>query len=1167
MNELNNKNLLGKADKGDSPTIIEPFNLNSLPEKEKYDEGVVLSLAKLYNYILDHPIPEELNNKLDGKEGKNGDGGEEEAPVNNLTYGILAPNDPNNNEFVNNLEVMADPVYNPDNYIFVKQFNDQMDNIMNKLGKYEEEPSPEEEKLEIRENYLSHLNTLFNKAVPFLDDLHQEIIKSPTGQYPDLKKEKEENLNTVLNGAEEYYKAEEDPDIKADAAKNMCDACLNLIDDLSKDGIIDKDNEIKLLELKKKLDQLWSLVNHAVKSDNNNQLLDHNNTNKTSELLNKLDDAINNKGLNDKKLRQIPYHLSKRLENGEDKIGQDLLDFIIKDLKNHGDEDTDIKEIDMQTLTTLSNFPNLMKQIMKNPSLWDELKKNYLDPNITYQQRLMLAQLFNNAAQSNYNIESMINNDAQGIKALLNKMINNPVESLDDGGREIAETEVDTLCNMLKDRNNYKALSKGDLITDDDVEKLQNLYTNLDPKIGEPLRPILAQIREADKAKKEKDDVAEDEKKLLDLEKKVGNCFENHKRALMNYAAANRNPAGDDRYIPGKLSDDRFGDMGRRDDDDNRRIPGKLKNPFDGQDKGGDDRDRKIPGKLKNPFDGQDKNKFGDNGTDNNFLKNASSLRKMSFVSGVLLLNSAENAKIKSLLSSKENPEITDDLNKILSLLRKNYNDMKTTEDPELNIKRADNIHKCLNLLKKISLAPDNHKPILEGGFMNFMEKLDDDYKLFKEDGEPDLNNKLLGFDVNGKNVLQACSNSDNAIPIISESPVFDSTIKEVNQLYDKPELIAANSDIEKLFSYDNVIFSNLCKNKTAFDTIFNKMGLDRLLKLGKKTGNKDLLNAILNMLKNYVKNTPNKEEIPSEILDDTLEIMNKCAHLADRNAPLMCKVLDLGTILYNDEKLKPRVDNLCLLKSMNDDIEKFNGNHQYLNSCLGCLSKLTKDNPINGQEALDSGVIQKLNVQVSNIVKDGPEKYDENKDNNEDDENGYLKTCFNLSKLYNSLVHNDMENVDKFNRMGITDNTVNMLDHFNNKVKPKSEEEKAVEENREQGEEQPEEIVDNLKPEEMVRGIMQNCAETLEIITVPPASNDYLSSKTTFSDTMNKTLENENNDLQYLKSALHAVSNHLYAQNGKNYSKLDLPNNQNIIQILKFYQILIVFLELWLKI
>ena len=130
---------------------------------------------------------------------------------------------------------------------------------------------------------------------------------------------------------------------------------------------------------------------------------------------------------------------------------------------------------------------------------------------------------------------------------------------------------------------------------------------------------------------------------------------------------------------------------------------------------------------------------------------------------------------------------------------------------------------------------------------MNFMENLDDDYKLFI-DGEPDLNNQNLGFDVNDKNVLQACSNSEDAIPLISESPVFDSTIDEVMKLYDKPELIAANSDVQKIFTYDNVIFSNLCKNKNAFDTIFDKMGLDKLLNLGKKTGNANLLDAILNM-------------------------------------------------------------------------------------------------------------------------------------------------------------------------------------------------------------------------------------------------------------------------------------------------------------------------------
>ena len=59
-------------------------------------------------------------------------------------------------------------------------------------------------------------------------------------------------------------------------------------------------------------------------------------------------------------------------------------------------------------------------------------------------------------------------------------------------------------------------------------------------------------------------------------------------------------------------------------------------------------------------------------------LKNASSFRKMSFVSDSLLLQKADNAKIKSSLSSLENPEISNDLNQIISLLPKNYNDMNS---------------------------------------------------------------------------------------------------------------------------------------------------------------------------------------------------------------------------------------------------------------------------------------------------------------------------------------------------------------------------------------------------------------------------------------------------------------------------------------------------------
>ena len=52
--------------------------------------------------------------------------------------------------------------------------------------------------------------------------------------------------------------------------------------------------------------------------------------------------------------------------------------------------------------------------------------------------------------------------------------------------------------------------------------------------------------------------------------------------------------------------------------------------------------------------------------------------------------------------------------------------------------------------------------------------------------------------------------------------------------------------------------------------------------------------------------------------------------------------------------------------------------------------------------------------------------------------------------------------------------------------------------------------------------------------------------------------LENENNDTDYLITALHALSNHHFNENGKNYAKLDFPKvinyakiyNQNIILI-----------------
>ena len=86
--------------------------------------------------------------------------------------------------------------------------------------------------------------------------------------------------------------------------------------------------------------------------------------------------------------------------------------------------------MDCQSLTSLSKFPNLMKQLIRSDAVWHDLLKGYEDPEITYENRLMLANLFNNATQSNYNIENMINNDPKTMKNILDVMINKAVTKL-----------------------------------------------------------------------------------------------------------------------------------------------------------------------------------------------------------------------------------------------------------------------------------------------------------------------------------------------------------------------------------------------------------------------------------------------------------------------------------------------------------------------------------------------------------------------------------------------------------------------------------------------------------------------------------------------------------------------------------------------------------------
>ena len=82
------------------------------------------------------------------------------------------------------------------------------------------------------------------------------------------------------------------------------------------------------------------------------------------------------------------------------------------------------------------------------------------------------------------------------------------------------------------------------------------------------------------------------------------------------------------------------------------------------------------------------------------------------------------------------------------------------------------------------------------------------------------------------------------------------------------------------------------------------------------------------------------------------------------------------------------------------------------------------------------------------------------------------------------------------------------MLKVFNDKVEPMTEEERLAETRKPISDSiDRDEYANYLRQPELIRGIMKHCTGTLEQVTIPPNSNEYLANNTDFGDTMNKNI------------------------------------------------------------
>jgi len=87
---------------------------------------------------------------------------------------------------------------------------------------------------------------------------------------------------------------------------------------------------------------------------------------------------------------------------------------------------------------------------------------------------------------------------------------------------------------------------------------------------------------------------------------------------------------------------------------------------------------------------------------------------KYSLRPGGSEIGSTDLPKLKSPLSVRDNPEALTKIDQILAMIIKLNNDLSQEKDQKILTEKGFLIMGLLQTLKKLSIIPDNHKPILE---------------------------------------------------------------------------------------------------------------------------------------------------------------------------------------------------------------------------------------------------------------------------------------------------------------------------------------------------------------------------------------------------------------------------------------------------------------------
>jgi hypothetical protein len=825
-------------------------------------------------------------------------------------------------------------------------------------------------------DYIWYLQNIYLRSFEFYEVYTNKL--DSVGTVPE--RSLEEALLLIVQLTTEYFGKDEDNDIKVSSIRKMINLVMAIILNPKTFGY-------------EWLKPFWQLLHKVIHKDLYNVVCTNDDV--INVIINTLNETIE-KYPDDMKLREIYKLLASRLENNLD-LFEKIIAFIGSDLL----KDNMGRQSDVKILSDLSVFPITPKLLIKSHdgellkkliSLYSNVGKEDID------MRKDLSNIFKNLLANGINIEEIVNNFIEAVKAVRMNLFNK-VDEKTETGLEIISNEIDSLVSLI----NEGGATVETLITDDDIQKIVEMYKHI-----ESIQPKLQSLEDKLARKSNLDSLQKDKEAVQSITEFVRNAFEDHMNELESLKTA-----------------------------EPELLPETLQTVM----------------------------------TTSSGIGGVSRNKRLSVITKVILFN-PNNVRFKSPISSKDNSEVVGRIEQILQLIRKLHNDNKAEVDSGLSTERNNMIEVLLSNLKALSVSPDNHKSILELGLLHFMEKYV---------GDPTKILKIYGQCID---VAKNCTYSENAIPSFLTSCIADQIVNEVLWVYTKPELLQ-DQDVMQIFVNSNQVFSSLCRSKKGFAYLSHKLNEQKLLEIATKTLNMDILAAILEMFTNYVQKT---EELANELFNELLGLLIKCFNLTHKTRKLMVNALILAGMLYREHH-KDQMAKLDLIKVTTNEFDKHHNNEEFLNAVLFCLGKVTNHNVKNSRDLIDTGLLGKL-VNASKDMITTP------------------SIAENISSLYNSLVRNNLENIEKCIKAGVVNNIFFIINSYLDKPNPE---------------------------------IMLNCISSLDSMTISDTAIIYLAEGGKFVSTIYDVVEKRQNDLDVVKIALHSLGSFIYKDLGVNVRSIEV--------------------------